>query len=125
MPANKTKIITGQHIPDEKRLAATTLRREMTDTERLLWQAIRDGQILGMRFRRQQVINGFIVDFYCHNAGLVIEVDGAIHEQREAYDAERDRILAARGLKVLRIPNQTVIDNLPKVVQLITEQLQK
>jgi len=59
-----------------------------------------------MKFRRQQIIDGTIADFYCAEAGLVIELDGPIHDTQVAYDGLRDRVLAARGLSVLRIPNQ-------------------
>ena len=70
-------------------------------------------------FIRQQIIDGFIVDFCCHAAGLVVEIDGDIHQQQVEYDKERDRILAARGLRVLRIPNREVLENLPDVLNRI------
>jgi len=70
-------------------------------------------------FIRQQIIDGFMVDFCCHAAGLVVEIDGDIHQQQVEYDKERDRILAARGLRVLRIPNREVLENLPDVLNRI------
>jgi very-short-patch-repair endonuclease len=57
------------------------------------WQHLRANQLNGLHFRRQQIIDGFIADFYCHVARLVIEVDGEIHQQQAEYDAERDRVL--------------------------------
>jgi very-short-patch-repair endonuclease len=69
------------------------------------------------------VIDGFIVDFYCHAAGLVIEVDGNGHDEQVVYDAERDRILQARGLQVLRISNAEVRDHLNGVLQTISSHL--
>lgn len=74
---------------------AKELRRDMTPEERVLWQELRLLRQRGYAFRRQQVIAGFIVDFYCHNAALVVEVDGGIHDQQQEYDAERDAKIAA------------------------------
>jgi very-short-patch-repair endonuclease len=71
-------IIPGQPVTKEKLQRAKELRREMTAAEKILWQEIRTNK-LAVHFRRQQIIKGFIVDFYCHTAGLVIEVDGDIH----------------------------------------------
>lgn len=62
----------------------------------------------GRHFRRQQVIDGFIVDVYCHAARLVIEVDGIVHDQQGAYDAVRDQMLAACALRILRVTNDDV-----------------
>ena len=72
-------IIPGQRVVKEKLQRARELRREMTPAEKILWQELR-GNKLGVHFRRQQIIAGFIVDFYCHKVGLVIEVDGDIHD---------------------------------------------
>ena len=77
----------------------------MTPAEAILWQHLRTNKLDGLHFRRQEVINGLIADFYCHEAGLVVEVDGAVHEDRTDADAERDRILTGRGLRVLRFTN--------------------
>jgi len=73
----------------------------------------------GLHFRRQQIIDGFIVDFYCHAAKLVIEVDGKIHEQQAEYDVERDKVLSTRGLRLLRIKNEEVRQKLDQVLKLI------
>ncbi len=91
----------------------------MTAEEGILWQHVRGNQLQGFHFRRQQVIDGFIVDFYCHAAGLVVEVDGGIHEQQAGYDAERDRVLAGRGLRILRIQNEEVRNDLAMVLRRI------
>jgi very-short-patch-repair endonuclease len=80
----------------------------MTLAEKLLWERLRANQLDGLRWRRQQIIDGFIVDFYCHAASIVIELDGAVHDQRAEYDTARDEILATRGLLVLRITNTEV-----------------
>ena len=98
---------------------AKVLRRHMTDAEKTLWQHLRANRLHGLHFRRQQVIDGFIVDFYCHAAGLVVEVDGAIHPEHPESDAQRDRILSARGLRVLRIRNEEISQDLPEVLNRI------
>ena len=89
------------------RLAAR-MRGSLTPAESRLWSAVRAGRLGGLRFRRQHVIRGFIVDFYCASARLAVEVDGPIHELRQAYDAARDRILEQHGIRVLRFSNRTV-----------------
>ena len=104
-------IITGQRIDPTKLELAKALRRQMTPAEKRLWAALRRNRLEGFHFRRQQIIDGFIVDFYCHAAGLVVEVDGPIHEQQEDYDANRDEVLENRGLHVLRFTNEEVMQN--------------
>jgi very-short-patch-repair endonuclease len=113
-------IITGQHVTDEKRLRSRELRREMTPAERRLWEALRGGRLGGLRFRRQQVIDGFIIDFYCHVARLVVEVDGGIHEDQQGHDEARDHILAGRGIRVMRCSNEDVLGNLDHALRQIT-----
>jgi len=105
-------VVIGQKVDPAKVQRAKELRRQMTKEERILWQRLRGNRLHGLHFRRQQIIDGFIVDFYCHAAGLVVEVDGEVHQQQAAYDAERDRILSARGLRIVRIKNEEVTQNL-------------
>jgi cyclase len=71
------------------------LRRDGTNAEQLLWKVIRNRQVKGFKFRRQHTIYHFIVDFYCHEAKLIIELDGDIHELKDIkeYDAKREAIL--------------------------------
>ena len=108
-------IYPGQKVNPEKINRARTLRRNMTPAEKVLWQELR-GNKMGPRFRRQQVIEGFIVDFYCHSAGLVIELDGDIHREQLEYDAGRDKVLMDMGLRVVRFSNDEVLINMPKVL---------
>ena len=109
-------IVRGQKVADEKVQRAKEFRRQMTPEEALLWQRLRTNRLGGLHFRRQQVIAGFIVDFYCHAAGVVVEVDGGVHEQQVDEDTERDRILAAHGFRVVRVGNEEVQRNLPDVL---------
>ena len=119
MKRSGRKIVKGQHIAREKTKLARSLRSQMTEEEKLLWQHVRAKRLDGHHFRRQQIIDGFIVDFYCDSAGLVIEVDGEVHENQVEYDAQRDVILKARGLQVLRISNDEIRTNLDGVLELI------
>ena len=88
---------------------ARVLRADATPAERELWQIVRSGK-LGVRFRRQQPIGPFIVDFYCAEARLVVELDGAGHADRQEDDDRRTAWLAAKGLTVLRFANAEVLD---------------
>ena len=88
---------------------ARILRADATPVERDLWAIVRGGK-LGVRFRRQQPVGPFIVDFYCAAAGLVVELDGAGHYDRQDYDERRTKWLAAKGLTVLRFANAEVLD---------------
>ena len=113
-------IVTEQLVTKAKLERANELRREMTPAEKLLWQQIRANK-LGVRFRRQQVIQGFIVDFYCHQAGLVIEIDGDIHDLQKEEDERREKVLREMGLRVVRFGNDEVVRNLSAVVGKIKE----
>lgn len=112
-------IIPGQRVNPEKLQRARELRHEMTPAEKILWSELR-GNKLGVHFRRQQIIAGFIVDFYCHKAGLVIELDGGIHTGQQIYDIERDKVLGELGLRIIRIRNDDVFKNLPQVLKQIS-----
>ena len=109
-------VVRGQHVAREKLERAQALRREMTPEERLIWGRLRRSQVDGLHFRRQQVIAGFIVDFYCATAGLVVEVDGTVHDTQSDYDAERDEILAAHDIRILRVSNEDVHHDIDTVL---------
>jgi very-short-patch-repair endonuclease len=116
-------IIPGQRVTKEKLHRARELRSEMTPAEKLLWQELRANK-LGVHFRRQQVIAGFIVDFYCHSGNLVIEIDGGIHIKQKQDDSERENALKEMGLRVVRCRNEEVVKDLPKVLEKIRASLQ-
>ncbi len=119
-------VVTGQKVDPAKIERAKALRRSMTATEQMPWRHLRrDGLLCGFQFRRQQVIGGFIVDFYCHRAALVVKVDGEIHqdEQQREYNTQRDHVLNSHGLRVLRIPHAAVEHNLPGVLALVKRHL--
>ena len=106
-------------LPSEQLGRALELRQTATTPERLLWSRLRGKQVHGVRFRRQHPLGLFFVDFYCHAASLVVEVDGESHVGRVRRDAERERYLRERGLRVIRFTNDQVIHNLDTVVEAI------
>ena len=95
------------------RMAKTELARSMrkapTRAEAMLWYRLRGNRLAGLHFRRQQVIDDYIIDFYCAKARLVVELDGKVHATSGAYDSERDRIISQRGLRILRFSNDDMI----------------
>ena len=117
-------IIPGQRVTKEKQERARELRRDMTPAEKILWEELRANK-LGVHFRRQQVIQGFIVDFYCHKAGLVIEVDGDIHDLQQEEDTRREKALQEMGLKIVRFRNDEVLKDLSAATEKIKTQIAK
>ena len=103
---------------------ARRMRRNPTPAENVLWQMLRANG-LGVRFRRQEVIQQYIVDFRCRPADLIIEVDGGVHDAPEAQlaDADRTDLLQSLGFTVLRFRNEEVLQNLPSVRTQIIEAL--
>ncbi len=104
-------------------LAARKLRRRMTPTEEILWQALRNGRLDGLKFRRQHPYGPFVLDFFCVEHQIVIEIDGSIHQEREqrARDRARDEYLEQNGLRVLRFQAEEVERDLPGVLNRIRE----
>jgi very-short-patch-repair endonuclease len=96
---------------------AKSLRNSMTYQERLLWEKLKGKQLCGVRFRRQHPINFFIADFYCHEAKLVVEVDGEIHLDKVEYDDGRSAEIEKFGIKVIRFTNSEVENSIEKVVE--------
>ena len=109
-------IIRGQKISPELRREAKEKRKNPTLPEGLLWQRLRRNQLCGFHFRRQQVIDRYIVDFYCHQVELVIELDGPIHLRQVNYDKERDARLEAQGFVVLRFNNDELSEDIETVL---------
>ncbi len=97
---------------------AQLLRRELTKAERKLWSALRNRQLDGAKFRRQQPIGPFIADFVCQEHRLVVEVDGGQHAESKA-DARRTAFLESEGYRVLRFWNNDILGNLDGVAEVI------
>lgn len=105
------------------RRRARDLRNNATDAERRLWRVLRGRQLGGFRFRRQFPIAGFIADFACPEARLIIEVDGEQHFEKANYDASRSDALAARGYRVVRYWNNDVMSKTEGVLADIQSKL--
>ena len=112
-------IVRGQRVARVKVQRAKELRAEMTPQEKMVWQCLRANRLHGLHFRRQQIIDGFLADFYCHAARLVIELDGLIHLRQADYDLERDKAIAAHNLLVMRVTNAEIEQQLDLVLQRI------
>jgi very-short-patch-repair endonuclease len=96
-----------------------SLRKRPTDAERLLWKYLRTKQIEGLKFRRQEPIGNYIVDFVCYERAVIVEVDGGQHSAE--IDADRDTWLSTQGFKVLRFWNHDVLLNIEGVSEMIRE----
>lgn len=101
---------------------AARLRREQTDVERKFWFAVRDRRLGGFKFRHQASIGPFVADFLCHEAMLIVEVDGGQHSEKA--DRARTGFLEERGYRVLRFWNNDVVDNLDGVLLTVLDVLQ-
>jgi len=108
---------------DTKR--ARELRTDSTDAERRLWQKLKRRQLAGVKFRRQQPIGPYIVDFVCLERRLVIEVDGGQHSERLDEDTQRSQWLEAQGFRVLRFWNNDVLANTDVVTQTVFDAVDK
>ena len=102
---------------------ACELRKNMTDSEKILWEALRSRRFKQFKFRRQVPIDRFIVDFLCIPLHLVIELDGEIHNEQKEHDAEREECLRQMGYQILRFRNDEVIQNLNNVLDKIEASL--
>src|SRR5690606_24391935 len=106
---------------------ARDLRQRETSAEDLLWECLRARRLNGLKFRRQHPVEGtnFVADFLCYDARLIVEVDGAIHEQQKEHDAERQAALESTGFTVLRFSNETVGNQTDDVLAVIAETADK
>lgn len=104
--------------PQSSFLKAQFLRKNETESEKILWGKLRNNQVKGYKFRRQHPIGLYIADFYCHKLKLIIEVDGEYHNLPEQIkkDKERTQILESNGLQLIRFTNNEIQKNLEKVV---------
>ena len=91
--------------------AARRLRRPQTASEERLWELLRDRRLLGLKFRRQHAVQRFVVDFFCYEAQLAVEVDGGIHDlpEQEAADRDRQALLEATGIRFVRVTAEDVL----------------
>ena len=113
--------------PNSAFLKARLLRNNMTAAEKTLWIYLQNKKFEGYKFRRQHPLHLFIVDFYCHELGLIIEVDGAYHEtkEQEEEDEKRTELLKFQGLTVIRFTNEEVLTDIDAVLTKIKEAIKK
>lgn len=108
---------------DKLKPIARQMRREPTQAEMALWERLRGRKVAGLKFRRQHTFGKFIVDFYCLEKQLVIEVDGEIHEYTKEEDSVRQEYLESLGLKVVRVSNDEVFGAMERAIGRIVENL--
>jgi very-short-patch-repair endonuclease len=108
--ARPPRVIRRADIDSNKLQLARRLRKAATEAEAAAWQLLRDRALFGLKFRRQQLIAGFVVDFYCSSQRLVLELDGGVHDDPDQRERDRIRTEALRQLsiRVLRVPNHEV-----------------
>ena len=111
-------------LPNLVRLAQE-LRKQQTDAEAYLWERLRKSKLAGFKFRRQHPMGGFILDFYCEEKRLAIEVDGGIHDQEEVKrrDIYRQKLVEETKIKVIRFTNDEVMRNIDGILAVIHREL--
>ena len=104
-------------------VAARKLKQEETEAEKVLWNALRGKRLNGLKFRRQHPYENTILDFFCVEHQLVVELDGSVHDlpDQSDYDEERTRFLNDHGLRVVQFRNEDILKSLPDVLQKIIE----
>ncbi len=112
----RAQVIIMEYIKKE---FARKLRKEQTPEEAIVWSVLRNRQFMGLKFRRQHVIEGFVVDFYCHELLLAVEIDGGIHDRHKYYDDLRQGLIECRGIRFIRVSN----DEIQKDVNILLEKI--
>ena len=112
-------------VSPELQQAARQMRAAPTPAEAALWEALRGRRLDGLRFRSQHPLGQFVLDFYCPARRLAVEVDGGFHDARADQDAARTAVLAAYGIRVLRVRNGDVLTGLPAVLDAIRRAAQE
>ncbi|RWF06757.1 MAG: endonuclease domain-containing protein, partial [Mesorhizobium sp.] len=113
-----------QQVPPSHRTFARTMRADATKAENILWQALRNRQLEGLKFKRQVPLDGYILDFVCFEAKLILEVDGGQHSESQR-DAGRDRHFAMKGFRTVRFWNDEVVRNIDGVCLTILTEIRK
>ena len=114
-----------KHPVDGVRARARALRQNMTEAERRVWQVLRSHQMKGYKFRRQVPIGRYIADFVCHEARLIVEIDGGQPDRSSPREAERSEFLQNEGYRALRFWNNEVLANLDGVHETIADELSR
>jgi very-short-patch-repair endonuclease len=120
---NKTRQYRGGYQFAGLLEGSRDLRKQQTTAEGLLWELLRNRQLLGFKFRRQHQFGDYVADFYCHEARLVVECDGSAHNPNEQWhhDQNRDAYMTGQGLRVLRFSNEQIVHETQSVLDEITK----
>lgn len=119
----KDRLTITAELNAQMHACARDFRKTPTPSEGILWQALRNRQLAGFKFRRQQPIGPFVADFFCAEKSLIVEVDGSIHATQVERDQERQYLLAACGYTVLRFSSTQVEKHLPIITTTIQSHL--
>ena len=115
----KQKIRSPKYIIE----LAREMRKNLTPTEKLLWNELQNKKICGYKFRNQHPIFRYILDFYCHKCLLAVDIDGDIHKSRKDYDDFSDNYLLSIGIKTLRFTNHDIINNMNGILEKLIDEL--
>ena len=108
-----------------KKIFARRLRKEQTKAEKIIWEQLRKRKFMNFKFRRQHVIEGFVIDFYCSELKLGIEVDGGIHLKRKDYDKLRQEAVESKGISIIRISNQKIAEDKRAIIKKLKEVIEQ
>lgn len=106
-------------LPEDLKIWAREMRNQMPDAETLLWKLLRNRRVAGAKFRRQHAVGRYILDFYCAEKQLAIELDGGQHAEQNAYDSRRDAYLNEQGIRVLRFWNNQMLQETEAVLEVL------
>jgi very-short-patch-repair endonuclease len=115
-------MIVSSSVPSELLKNARDLRKRQTPSENILWQELRNRQLNNWKFRRQHPLTeGFILDFYCAETKVALEIDGSYHQEQQQYqdDKTRSEYLAEYDIRVMRIQNDEILHNVKHVLKAI------
>ena len=123
---NRKYITAGQWGLEEMKASARRMRKQPTETERIIWNILR-GRNMGYKFRRQHIFDCYIVDFVCLEKQLIIEIDGEYHytEDQQRYDHQRTEFLKLQGYREIRFDNNQILHQLDSVIETIKKELNK
>ena len=119
--------MNNRRLSPELKERCREMRKNPTEAERVLWERLRDRRLNGYKFRRQHPIGGYVLDFYCAEAHLGIEVDGGVHlnVEQAVDDQRRSQDLARMGISILRFWNSEVLADLERVLSRISERVEE
>lgn len=119
------RVLKWHELPFNPKLKqrARELRKAGNLSEVLFWNQVKNKKFLNLDFDRQKIVGNYIVDFYCKNLGVVVEIDGASHNEKQEYDKERDYYLESLGLKIFHIQDIDIKKNIAGVLEFLRKEL--